>query len=133
MKAGFFIIALSLMSFSGYSFAGEKHGSIDPKHSINPATFNVKLSELQDFQKVRIIFEKPVDKSLMVTIKDPNGDELVTYTVNRKATVLYQDINFKGADYGIYQVEISDKGNKVIKQINFQRIRAAVTERLIVD
>ena len=133
MKAGFFIIALSLLSFSGYSFTAESHGSIDPKHSDNPATFKVRLNELLDSQKVRIVFEKPLDKSLMVTIKDPNGDELITYTVNRKATVLYQDINFKDAEYGIYQLEISDKGNKVIKQINFQRIRAAATERLIVD
>jgi hypothetical protein len=133
MKTGFFIIALSLLSFSGYSFMGERIGSIDPKHSVNPATFNIKLNQWQDSPKVRVVFEKAVDKSLTVTLKDPNGDELITYIVNRKATVIYQDINFKDADYGIYHLEISDKGNKVVKQINFQRVRDAATERLIVD
>jgi hypothetical protein len=133
MKAGFFIIALSLLSFSGYSFTGDSHGSIKPKHSVSPATFNIKLSELQGVQKVRIIFEKPLDKSLSVTLKDPNGDDLITYTVNQKANVIYQDFDFKDADYGIYQLVISDRGNKVVKQINFQRVRSAATERLLVD
>jgi hypothetical protein len=133
MKKGLFFIALSLMSISGYSFAGEPVGSIDPKHAVSPATFNIKLNELRDSQKVRVTFEKQVDKSLTVTLKDPNGDELITYVVNRKATVLYQDFNFKDADYGVYQLEISDKGNKVIKEINFQRVRSAVTDRLFVD
>lgn len=133
MKKAFFIFALSSLSFYGYSFTRESIGSIDPKHSVSPATFNIKLNELQDSQKVRVTFEKPLDKSLVVTLKDPNGDELITYMVKNKATVVYQVINFKDADYGIYQLEISDKGNKVVKQINFQRVRAAATERLLVD
>jgi hypothetical protein len=133
MKKRFFVISLSLFAFSGYSFADGPNGSIDPKHSVNPATFNIKLNELQDSQKIRVTFEKQVDRSLVVTLKDPNGDELITYMVKAKATVIYQDINFKDADYGVYQLEISDKGNKVIKQINFQRVRSAATERLFVD
>jgi len=133
MKKRLFIFALSSLAFSGYTFAGGPDGSIDPKHSVNPATFNIRLNELQDVQKVRITFEKPVDKSLTVTLKDPNGDELVTYSIRVKSTVIYQDFNFKDADYGIYKLEISDKGNKVIRQINFQPVRPAVNARLFVD
>ncbi len=133
MKKRFFIIAFSLFSISGTSYADVPKRLIDPKHSVSAATFNIKLNELNDSQKVRVTFEKPVDKLLVVTLKDPNGDELITYTVKAKATVIYQDINFKDADYGVYHLEISDKGNKVVKQINFQRVRAATTERLFVD
>ena len=133
MKKRLFIFALSSLSFSGYTFAGGPLESIDPKHSDNPASFNIRLNELQDVQKVRITFEKPVDKSLTVTLKDPNGDELVTYSIRVKSTVIYQDFNFKDADYGIYKLEISDKGNKVIRQINFQPVRPAANERLFVD
>ena len=54
MKKRLFIFALSSLSFSGYTFAGGPDGSIDPKHSVNPATFNIRLNELQDVLKNRL-------------------------------------------------------------------------------
>ena len=124
MKKTILVSAISMMLFldSGFAATSKDPGYTNPIES--PISFKISLQRLQNSETIRVIFEKPLDKSLIVSLKDPEGAEIFRFNVNMNTKIIYQNFNFSDADLGIYKLEISDRKTVVIKQIKIQRIKS---------
>ena len=110
----FSILLTLLLSASG--FAGISKEKKDSGKS-EESDFKIEMLQLKHSQKVVVEFEKPVNKSLTVILRNPHGDELCRFYVNTKVNVVYQNIDFTDAAEGIYKLEISDRKTTIVKQI----------------
>jgi hypothetical protein len=133
MKKTILVGAISLMLLSARSFAATSvdFGNLNPIES--PISFKVSLERIQNSQTIRVIFEKPLEKSLRVSLTDPFGAEIFSFNVNMKTKIIYQNFNFSDADFGIYKLAISDKKTVVVKQIKIERVKPVESTSMTIE
>jgi hypothetical protein len=130
MKTKVLYILIFILSGAGLkASANIKHH----RETVPENAFNILMLQLQHSQTVRVAFEKPVNKSLKVVLKNPEGDEILSFFVDMKTKLVYRNFNFTNAEMGIYKLEISDRNTKIVKNIKIDRIKLEELTELTLD
>ena len=130
MKTKVLYILLFILTGAGLKASANirTHGKTVPENA-----FNILMLQLQHTQTVHVVFEKPVNKSLKVVLRNPEGDQIFSFFVDMRTKTVSRNFNFTDAELGVYKLEISDRNTTIVKNIKIDRVKLEEFTEMTLD
>lgn len=97
-----------------------------------PQSFKVGMYNVQNSHLLKVFVEKKRGESMIVEIKNKNGQTVVTKYLDKKSSKAAICFDLEDLEAGNYSMEISNKNEVFVKEINLVDMKKIEIEKKII-
>jgi hypothetical protein len=105
---------------------------VEIKNTTYPQSFKVGMYNVKDSHILKVFVEKTKGENLKMELKDKNGTTIASKYLSKADTKLGVNFDLSDLKAETYTLEISNKEEKLIKEINLQKVETVMVDKKIV-
>jgi hypothetical protein len=105
---------------------------VEIKNTTNPQSFKVGMYNVKDSHILKVFVEKTKGENLKMELKDKNGTTIASKYLSKADTKLGVNFDLSDLKAETYTLEIFNKEEKLVKEINLQKVETVMVDKKIV-